>query len=106
MVSTGKTPFRLTLVALIGTFFVLQPFLGTTDLSVNRYHHRQIQMIVDGQPIKPIWLDETSGMVKVIDQRQLPHRLVIMALDTVEKVVTAIQTMAVRGAPLLGVTGA
>ncbi len=63
-------------------------------------------MIVDGKDMKPIWLDETSGTVKVIDQRELPHRLVILNLDTVEKVVTAIKEMVVRGAPLLGVTAA
>ncbi|MEA3231088.1 MAG: S-methyl-5-thioribose-1-phosphate isomerase, partial [Thermodesulfobacteriota bacterium] len=63
-------------------------------------------MIVDGKDMKPIWLDETSGRVKVIDQRELPHRLIIFDLDTVEKVVTAIKEMVVRGAPLLGVTAA
>ena len=63
-------------------------------------------MLVDGKDMKPIWLDETSGTVKVIDQRELPHRLVILDLDTVKKVVTAIKEMVVRGAPLLGVTAA
>jgi len=63
-------------------------------------------MIVDGKDINPIWLDETSGTVKVIDQRELPHRLVILDLDTVEKIVMAIKEMVVRGAPLLGVTAA
>jgi methylthioribose-1-phosphate isomerase len=63
-------------------------------------------MIVDGKEIKPIWLDEASKTVKVIDQRELPHRLVILDLNTVEKVVTAIKEMVVRGAPLLGVTAA
>ena len=63
-------------------------------------------MLADGKNIRPIWLDETSGTIKVIDQRELPHRLVILDLDTVEKVVTAIKEMVVRGAPLLGVTAA
>lgn len=63
-------------------------------------------MLVDGKDIRPIWLDETSETVRVIDQRELPHRLVILDLDTVEKVVTAIKEMVVRGAPLLGVTAA
>ena len=61
---------------------------------------------IEEKKLKPIWLDERSGKVKVIDQRKLPHQLVIIDLDSVEKVVMAIQTMVVRGAPLIGVTAA
>jgi len=63
-------------------------------------------MKVDGKQMRPIWLDESSQTVKVIDQRQLPHKLVIEELTTVDKVITAIQAMYVRGAPLIGATGA
>ena len=63
-------------------------------------------MKVDGKQMRPIWLDENSQTVKVIDQRQLPHRLVIAELTTVDKVISAIQAMFVRGAPLIGATGA
>ncbi len=63
-------------------------------------------MIVDGKPIRPIWLDEDRTTVKVIDQRQLPHRLVVADLTTVDQVIHAIQEMFVRGAPLIGVTAA
>ncbi len=42
----------------------------------------------------------------VIDQRKLPHELVFMALSSVNDVIYAIQEMVVRGAPLIGVTGA
>mgnify|MGYP001812164615 FL=1 len=63
-------------------------------------------MKVDGRQMRPIWLDETSQTVKVIDQRQLPHGLVIAELTTVDRVITAIQDMYVRGAPLIGATGA
>jgi len=63
-------------------------------------------MKVDGKDMRPIWLDETSQTVMVIDQRQLPHKLVIADLTTVDKVITAIQAMFVRGAPLIGATGA
>jgi methylthioribose-1-phosphate isomerase len=59
------------------------------------------------KPIKrPIWLDEDGRTVQVIDQRQLPHRLEIMALTGVDQIVYAIREMVVRGAPLIGVTGA
>jgi methylthioribose-1-phosphate isomerase len=63
-------------------------------------------MKVDGKQMRPIWLDNTSQTVKVIDQRQLPHKLVVAELTTVDKVITAIQEMFVRGAPLIGATGA
>jgi len=62
-------------------------------------------MNVDGKQMRPIWVDE-KGMVKVIDQRRLPHALEILTLDTVDKAIHAIQTMVVRGAPLIGVSGA
>ncbi|MFZ7128197.1 MAG: S-methyl-5-thioribose-1-phosphate isomerase [Desulfobacterales bacterium] len=63
-------------------------------------------MIVDGKPTRPIWLDEASGAVHVIDQRSLPHEQVVMPLTTVDHVIFAIQEMVVRGAPLIGITGA
>lgn len=63
-------------------------------------------MKVDGKDMRPIWFDPDSRSVRVIDQRQLPHQLEIMTLDTVDKVIYAIQEMVVRGAPLIGVTGA
>ena len=63
-------------------------------------------MIVDGKQIRPIWLDEDRITVKVIDQRQLPHQFVVADLATVDQVIHAIREMFVRGAPLIGVTGA
>ncbi len=63
-------------------------------------------MKVDGKDMRPIWFDQETQMVQAIDQRKLPHELEIMTLDTVDQVIFAIQTMVVRGAPLIGVTGA
>jgi methylthioribose-1-phosphate isomerase len=57
-------------------------------------------------PTRPIWLDSDPKIVNVIDQRQLPHRLVVVPLRTVDEMITAIQEMYVRGAPLIGVSGA
>lgn len=56
--------------------------------------------------IRPIWLDPKKDAVFVIDQRKLPHQFKTMRLDSVRDVVAAIKTMVVRGAPLIGVTGA
>ncbi len=57
-------------------------------------------------PLRPIWLDDSLDTVKIIDQRLLPHKLVIVDLKTVDNVITAIKDMYVRGAPLIGVTAA
>ncbi len=52
--------------------------------------------------------DRTDGSpaVVLLDQRALPHRTEYLALTTVDAVVDAIRTLAVRGAPALGVAGA
>jgi methylthioribose-1-phosphate isomerase len=63
-------------------------------------------MRVDGKNMRPIWLDEATDTVRIIDQRQLPHTLSVMALTTVSDVIQVIREMGVRGAPLIGVTGA
>lgn len=56
---------------------------------------------------RTIWLDEAqAGVVKIIDQRSLPHQLVIEELRSLEDSAAAIQEMHVRGAPLIGVTAA
>jgi len=63
-------------------------------------------MKVDGKEMRPIWFDKASETVQVIDQRLLPHELIIEDLNTVDDVIHAIKEMVVRGAPLIGATGA
>ncbi len=63
-------------------------------------------MKVDGKEMRPIWYDAASETVRVIDQRFLPHRLIIEDLKSVDDVICAIKEMYVRGAPLIGATGA
>jgi len=60
----------------------------------------------EGERFRPIWIDLQADVVKVIDQRALPHEQVIMDLNSVDQVIFAIREMVVRGAPLIGVTGA
>ena len=60
----------------------------------------------DPAPTRPIWLADDKKRVQIIDQRMLPHNLVIVDLTTVDQVIEAIEEMMVRGAPLIGVTGA
>ncbi|MBU0973124.1 MAG: S-methyl-5-thioribose-1-phosphate isomerase [Proteobacteria bacterium] len=63
-------------------------------------------MQVDGKQMRPIWFDMETKTVQIIDQRLLPHELVIEDLNTVDDVIRAIKEMYVRGAPLIGATGA
>jgi methylthioribose-1-phosphate isomerase len=63
-------------------------------------------MIESTHPLRPIWLDRIEDAVTVIDQRALPHELKTLKLLSIDEVIAAIQAMVVRGAPLIGVTGA
>ena len=63
-------------------------------------------MKVDGKNMRPIWFDAASQVVQAIDQRFLPHKLIIKNLNTVDDTIHAIKEMVVRGAPLIGATGA
>jgi methylthioribose-1-phosphate isomerase len=63
-------------------------------------------MKVDGKDIRTIWLDKNKQIVKIIDQRKLPHEFVVVDLITVDDAIKAIKDMYVRGAPLIGATGA
>ena len=62
-------------------------------------------MLVDGKHYKTIWLDDNDpSIVRVIDQRWLPHRFEIAELQSIEDVAQAISEMIVRGAGLIGAT--
>ena len=63
-------------------------------------------MRIDGRDYRTIWLDGDGRRVHVIDQTRLPHRLEIRTLANVTEAARAIADMIVRGAPLIGVTGA
>ena len=63
-------------------------------------------MKVDGLPYRTIWRNTDGRTVAVIDQTALPHALRTATLATVEDARAAIADMIVRGAPLIGATGA
>jgi len=63
-------------------------------------------MNIDGRPWRTIWLEPDGRSVGVIDQTRLPHAFETRRLDSLETAAAAIRTMVVRGAPLIGVTGA
>jgi methylthioribose-1-phosphate isomerase len=63
-------------------------------------------MKVGGEAMRPLWPTAERDALMVIDQRALPHRVLIERLATPQAVFTAIRDMWVRGAPLIGATAA
>jgi methylthioribose-1-phosphate isomerase len=49
------------------------------------------------------WVGDVDGFLELIDQRRLPAELVMLQCRDIEQVFEAIQTLAVRGAPAIGV---
>jgi methylthioribose-1-phosphate isomerase len=56
------------------------------------------------RPIVPV--EWRGDAVAILDQRALPHREIVLECRTVEDVAEAIRTLAVRGAPIIGVAAA
>jgi methylthioribose-1-phosphate isomerase len=50
-------------------------------------------------------IDWVGGAIELIDQTRLPDELVVLRIEDVPTLVSAIQRLAVRGAPALGVAG-
>jgi methylthioribose-1-phosphate isomerase len=63
-------------------------------------------MNVDGEAFRSIWLGGDGETVQIIDQTRLPFEFVVVQLQNVVDVVTAISEMWIRGAPLIGATAA
>jgi methylthioribose-1-phosphate isomerase len=62
-------------------------------------------MRIQSRHYRTIWPNADGG-VEAIDQTALPHRFETRRLVSVDDAARAIRTMVVRGAPLIGVTGA
>jgi len=63
-------------------------------------------MKLEGRDYRTIWPDADGRRVHVIDQTLLPHRFSVVTLASAQEAARAIADMVVRGAPLIGVTGA
>jgi methylthioribose-1-phosphate isomerase len=61
---------------------------------------------IDGVHYRSIWLSDNGWSVRIFDQRQLPWRVEIAELTSVEAAARAIKDMWTRGAPLIGATAA
>lgn len=63
-------------------------------------------MKVNGKSFRTIWLAADGWSVEIIDQTQLPHAFTTVRLSSLSEAATAIKSMQVRGAPLIGATAA
>lgn len=65
-----------------------------------------MRVTVDGEPrdLRTVWLE--GDVVKLLDQRYLPHEVRILSARNYEDIARAIEDMAVRGAPAIGATAA
>lgn len=63
-------------------------------------------MNVNGTPYRSIWLNGDGFSVDIIDQTRLPHEFEVVRMQSLEDAAHAIETMQVRGAPLIGATAA
>lgn len=65
-----------------------------------------IYMKINGTPYRTIWPAADGKAVEIIDQTKLPHIFKTVRLEAMRDAERAIKDMWVRGAPLIGVTGA
>jgi methylthioribose-1-phosphate isomerase len=65
-----------------------------------------LAMKIDGRQMRTVWVESDGASIGIIDQTQLPHCFATVRLTTFEDVARAIQTMQVRGAPLIGAAAA
>lgn len=63
-------------------------------------------MRVDDRHYRSIWLADDGETVEIIDQTVLPHEFRIVRLESLDDAAVAIESMQVRGAPLIGATAA
>jgi methylthioribose-1-phosphate isomerase len=61
---------------------------------------------IKGRHYRTIWVRPDGWSVEIIDQTQLPHKLVTIPLTSSAQAAEAIKSMQVRGAPLIGATAA
>ncbi len=63
-------------------------------------------MLVNTQHFRTIWPDARCQFVQIIDQTKLPFAFEVVKIDSFAMMVSAIKTMQVRGAPLIGAAAA
>ncbi len=63
-------------------------------------------MRINGKKYTTIWYEAKTDSIKIINQTLLPHNIKIEKMSSLVDIIDAIKSMKVRGAPLIGCTGA
>ena len=85
----------------------LRPTLGISPQFVGSVEAGyELHMKVAGKETRTIWVESDGTSVGIIDQTLLPHRFASVRLGTLAQAAHAIQSMQVRGAPLIGAAAA
>ncbi len=61
-------------------------------------------MKINGKDYRTVWMDGQT--IKTIEQNKLPESFEIVQINDIDAVISAIQTMVIRGAPAIGAMGA
>ena len=70
------------------------------------FNKQILTMNIKGKHWQTIWYNDKEKNISVIDQTLLPHQFKIKNISSSKEAYEAIKNMIVRGAPLIGVTGA
>jgi methylthioribose-1-phosphate isomerase len=68
--------------------------------------HPAKMSIAMARPPNICWIGDVRGHLQLLDQRELPQSIVMLTLAEPAAVFEAIKTLAVRGAPAIGITAA
>jgi len=68
------------------------------------FYQEYLAMKINGKDYQTVWMEENT--IKTIEQNKLPNSFEIVSITGIENVISAIQTMVVRGAPAIGAMGA
>lgn len=63
-------------------------------------------MHIDNKHYRTIWPDANCNSVEIINQTKLPFHFEVVSIDSLAKMIAAIKSMQVRGAPLIGASAA
>ena len=63
-------------------------------------------MKINNRKYQSIWYSKDDNNIKIINQNKLPFHIETLTLSCTKDVINAISKMKVRGAPLIGCTGA
>ena len=90
----------------MAAFCSLKPFFGNDPDIQDERQDMRMNITSEDRMSCSVHLSESGRSVMILDQRKLPNRQEYMELQTAEEMYDAIRTLAVRGAPAIGICAA